>query len=87
MVRVWFCCFKPLVDEDTAHIRADFLCHHISSLKKQRDKLDIIKVKNWPFYLSNFIVIKKLVVVFLMVVLVVFVLLLTDIGVVMPLAL
>ena len=67
--------FQPLVDKDTAHISADFLCHHISSLEKQRDKLDIIKVKNWPFYLSNFTIIKKLVVVFLMVVLVVFVLL------------
>ena len=29
-----------LVDDDTAHITADFLCHHISSLKKQRKKKD-----------------------------------------------
>ena len=35
--------FQPLVDDDTAHITADFLCHHISSLEKQRDKLDIVK--------------------------------------------
>ena len=41
-----------LVDDDTAPITADFLCHHV--------------VKKWPFYLSNFIIIKKLVVVFLM---------------------
>ena len=41
-----------VVDDDTAPITADFLCHHV--------------VKKWPFYLSNFIIIKKLVVVFLM---------------------
>ena len=27
-----------LVDDDTAHITADFLCHHVSSLKKQQKK-------------------------------------------------
>ena len=27
-----------LVDNDTPHITADFLCHHVSSLKKQRKK-------------------------------------------------
>ena len=29
-----------LVDDDTARITADFLCHHVSSLKKQRKKKD-----------------------------------------------
>ena len=28
-----------LVDDDTAHITADFLCHHVSSLKKQSKKI------------------------------------------------
>ena len=28
-----------LVDEDTAHITADFLHHHVSSLKRQRKKI------------------------------------------------
>ena len=32
-----------LVDDDIAHITADFLRHHISSLKKQRNKLHINK--------------------------------------------
>ena len=27
-----------LVDDDTAHITADFLCHHVSSLKKAKKK-------------------------------------------------
>ena len=40
-----------LVDDNTAPITADFLCHY---------------TKKWPFYLSNFIKIKKLVVVFQM---------------------
>ena len=61
-----------LVDDDTAHITADFLRHHISSLKKQRNKLNI-KLKNWPFYLCNFTIITELVV--FLVVLVVLVLL------------
>ena len=43
---------SDLVDDDTAPITADFFCHHV--------------VKKWLFYLSNFIIIKKLVVVFLM---------------------
>ena len=34
-----------LVDDDTAPIIADFLCHHV--------------VKKWTFYLTNFIVIKN----------------------------
>ena len=40
-----------LVDDNTAPITADFLCHY---------------ARKWPFYLSNFIIIKKLVVVFQM---------------------
>ena len=36
-----------LVDDDTAHITADFLCHHVSSLKKakKKKKLNINKSK------------------------------------------
>ena len=41
-----------VVDDDTAPTTADFLCHHV--------------FKKWPFYLTNFIIIKKLAVVFLM---------------------
>ena len=38
-----------LVDDDTAHITADFLRHHVSSLKKQRNKLKINKSKKLAF--------------------------------------
>ena len=38
-----------LVDDDTAHIIADFLHHHVSSLKKQRNKLKINKSKKLAF--------------------------------------
>ena len=30
---------SSLVDDDTAHITADFLCQHVSSLKKQSKKI------------------------------------------------
>ena len=39
-----------LVDDDTAHITADFLCHHVSSLKKaKKKKLNINKSKIMAF--------------------------------------
>ena len=76
MVRVQFC-FSNLVDDDTAHITADFLCHHVSSLKMQRNKLN--KSKELAFLSQLFLCNKKLVVVvFLMVVMVMLVLLLCQ---------
>ena len=38
-----------LVDDDTAHITSDFLRQHVSSLKKQRNKLKINKSKKLAF--------------------------------------
>ena len=46
-----------LIDNDTAHITADFLCHHVSSLKKQRNKLN--KSKKLAFLSQPFLFNKK----------------------------
>ena len=43
-----------LIDDDTAHITANFLRHHVSSLKKQRNKLNMNKSKKLAFLCKQF---------------------------------
>ena len=45
---------SSLVDDDTAHITADFLRHHISSLKTKVKKLNIKKSKIMAFLSQQF---------------------------------
>ena len=44
-----FSFISNLVDNDTAHVTADFLHHQVSSLKKQRNKLNTNKSKKFAF--------------------------------------